>query len=138
MELNATLRKPILPRAGRGRASESATARASAAAAPCGDDSSGAEASQSQPRRVDGGRRRPPSSPRPYGCCGRRGPLPPNSSARVVRRLAVGWVAAGCPAGGAPARLVGTTPHRRPAAPCWGDRGSPPVLGRSRRRGLRP
>ena len=40
------------------------------------------------------------------------------SSARVVRRLAVGWVGVGGPAGGAPARLVGTTPHRRPATPC--------------------
>ena len=29
-----------------------------------------------------------------------------------------GRVAVGGPAGGAPARLEGTTPHRRPAAPC--------------------
>ena len=35
---------------------------------------------------------------------------------RVVRRLAVGWEGVGGPAGGAPARLVGTTPLRRPPA----------------------
>ena len=40
-----------------------------------------------------------------------------DSSARVVRRLAVGWEGVGGPAGGGPARLVGTTPHRRTAAP---------------------
>ena len=42
------------------------------------------------------------------------------SNACVVRTLAVGWKGVGGPADRAPARLVGTTPFRRPAAPCWG------------------
>ena len=45
-----------------------------------------------------------------------------DSSARVVRRLALGWEGVGGPAVGAPAHLVVTTPHRRPPAPCWGER----------------
>ena len=45
-----------------------------------------------------------------------------DSSARVIRRLAVGWEGVGGPTGGAPARLVGTTPRRQTPAPCWGER----------------